>query len=271
MIRLAVRVARDQAELALAELLVLAPGGVEERDHGDAVEYAVYGAPGELPELPDVRAAVGTALVEVSSTEVPDDWAQRWRRFHAPVVICDRLRVRPPWAAPDDGLLDVVIDPGQAFGTGAHATTRLCLELLLELDPAGSIAEVGCGSGVLAIAAARLGWNPVIAVDHDRESVAATRANARANEVAIDARGLDLRSDPLPAAGTVAANLLRPLLLILAQRLPDPPPRALIAGGLLPEEVDEVAAAFAEAGLAETARRAEGDWSALLALGPTTS
>ncbi|MGI8593115.1 MAG: 50S ribosomal protein L11 methyltransferase [Solirubrobacteraceae bacterium] len=264
MIRLAVRVQREHAELVLAELLVLAPAGVEERDLGDAIEYAVYGAPGELPELPDLRAAAGDALVEVSSSEVPDDWSERWRRFHAPVAIGGRLRVRPPWAPREDGLLEVVIDPGQAFGTGAHATTRLCLELLLEIDPAGPIVDVGCGSGVLAIAAARLGWPAVVAVDHDPASIAATRANARANGVKVDARVLDLRSDALPTAHAFAANLLRPLLLLLARRLPDPPPRALIAGGLLREEADDVAAAFAAGGLLEAARREEGEWAALL-------
>ena len=266
MIRLAVRVQREHAELALAELLALAPAGLEESDLGDVVEYAVYGAPGELPDIPDLRAAAGDALVEVSSSEVPDDWAQRWRRFHAPVVIGELLRVRPPWAPPDEGLLDVVIEPGQAFGTGAHATTRLCLELLLELRPEGTLLDVGCGSGVLAIAAARLGWQSVVALDHDPESVAATRDNARANGVAVEARVLDLRSAPLPAAPTVTANLLRPLLLLLAQRLPDPPPAALIAGGLLREEADEVAVALAARGLHEAGRREEGDWAALLAV-----
>jgi ribosomal protein L11 methyltransferase len=78
-IRLAVRVAREQAELVLAELAVLAPAGFEERDAGGLVEYAIYGAPGELPDLGEVRALVGDALVEVVTTEVPDDWEERWR------------------------------------------------------------------------------------------------------------------------------------------------------------------------------------------------
>ncbi len=98
MVRLAIRVAREQAELVLAELIELAPSGVEEVSVGDGVvEYAVYGAPGELPALPDLRAAAGEALVEVSTSEIPDDWDQRWREFHRPVVLGDRLTVRPPW------------------------------------------------------------------------------------------------------------------------------------------------------------------------------
>jgi ribosomal protein L11 methyltransferase len=265
MIRLAVRVRREDAELALAELLALAPGGVEERDVGEDVEYAVYGAPGELPELPDLRAAAGDALVEVTTSEVADDWADRWRRFHVPVVVgAGRLRIRPPWSAPDPTLPEVVVDPGRAFGTGAHATTRLCLELLLELEPGGALVDLGSGSGVLAIAAAKLGWAPVLAVDHDPVSVAATAENARANGVEVGVARMDLRSDRLPTAPTVTANLLRPLLLTLAGRLPEPPPHALVASGLLGHEAGEVADAFAAHGLHETARREDGHWAALL-------
>ena len=168
MIRLAIRVARDQAELVLAELLELAPSGVEEVAVGDGVvEYAVYGAPGELPALPDLEAAAGGALIQISTTEVADDWAQRWREFHRPLVLDGRLTVRPPWEPPGETPVEVVIDPGQAFGTGSHATTRLCLELLLELEPEGPLLDLGCGSGVLAIAAAKLGWGPVTALDND--------------------------------------------------------------------------------------------------------
>ncbi len=88
MIRLAIRVRREDAEIVLAELLELAPGGVEEVElDGGVIEYAVYGSSGELPDLPDVRAAAGAALVEVSSSEVADDWGERWKRFHGPVLI----------------------------------------------------------------------------------------------------------------------------------------------------------------------------------------
>jgi ribosomal protein L11 methyltransferase len=269
-IRLAVRVRRADADVVLAELLTLAPSGVEEADlDGGLVEYAVYGAPGELPDLPDVRAAVGGALVEVVTTEVADDWAQRWRAFHQPITIGGRLHVRPPWEPAQPGLLDLVIDPAQAFGTGAHATTRLCLELLLErADDATStpVVDLGCGSGVLAIAAARLGWGPVLGVDHDPESVRATRDNAQANGVAIDVRRFDLlRGGPAPTAPTVLANLLRPLLLCVARAgFAGDPPDTLIASGLLGHEVDEVAAAFGRHGLHEAQRRGDGEWAALL-------
>ncbi|MEA2192891.1 MAG: ribosomal protein methyltransferase [Solirubrobacteraceae bacterium] len=267
MIRLAVRVARADAEIALAELLELVPAGVEEVDHGDTIEYAVYGAPGELPTLPALKAAAGAALVDVTTTEVADDWSERWRSFHRATTIGERLHMRPPWlgAPGDPDLLDVVIDPAQAFGTGAHDTTRLCLEALLEIEPGGPLVDLGCGSGVLAIAAAKLGWEPVLGLDHEHASVAATIDNAAANGVAVQARHHDLlRDGAAPSAPTVVANLMRPLLLhVAAAGFDGETPRALVVSGLLAHEADEVAAAFAGLGLRERARRRGGEWAAL--------
>jgi ribosomal protein L11 methyltransferase len=279
-IRLALRVRGEDAELALAELLALAPAGVEEVQlDGGIVEYAVYGAPGELPQLPHLRAAAGSALVEVSTTEVADDWSERWKRFHRPILIGaagtgPQLHVRPPWEAPSEqpGVHEIVIDPGQAFGTGAHATTSMCLELLLELTGESpdhvAVLDVGCGSGVLAIAAARLGFAPVLGVDHEQESVAATRENARVNGVTVQAQRMDLRREPLPSidglpAPVLLANLVRPLLLDLAGSLAQPPEH-LIASGLLREEANEVVGAFGErVGLRERARAERGEWAAV--------
>ncbi len=288
MIRLALRVRREDAELVLAELLELAPAGVEEIEMGEWVEYAVYGAPGELPELPDLHAAVGGTLVEVTTSELPDDWGERWKSFHRPIVIdapasvpssgsvaVPALRVRPPWEASADlpGTEEIVIDPGQAFGTGAHHTTRMCLELLLELASheasRGAVVDVGCGSGVLAIAAARLGYAPVLGLDHEAESVQAAAENAAINGVGVDieVRRFDLRREPLPADGgrpaVILANLVRPLLLDLAGSL-EHTPEHLIASGLLREEADEVVAAFrASLGLTERERRHGGEWAAV--------
>jgi ribosomal protein L11 methyltransferase len=270
-VRLAVRVRREEAEIVLAELLELAPSGVEEVDAGDdVVEYAVYGAPGELPAVPELRAVAGGALVEVVSTEVPDDWDQRWRSFHRPLVLEEgRLVVRPPWeSSPVAADIDLVIDPGQAFGTGGHATTRLCLELMLGLAAPGSggFLDLGCGSGVLAIAAARLGWAPVAAVDFDPLAVAAAAENASVNRVSIEVGRHDLRADPVRVAPLVVANLLRPLLLTWASRLDGASelPERVIASGLLGGEADEIAGAFAAVGLHECDRRVSGDWAALL-------
>jgi ribosomal protein L11 methyltransferase len=318
-IRLAVRVRRSEAETVLAELLELVPAGVEEGEpEPGVVEYAIYGAPGELPRLPDLRAAAGAALVEVSTSEVADDWSERWRRFHRPTWIespaptAPALYVRPPWedslaraasavppvaaaemAAPraivpapasPAAVEEIVIDPGQAFGTGAHSTTRLCLQLLLEIatgDRArGSLLDLGTGSGVLAIAAARLGFAPVLGLDHEAESVAAALANAKANEVEIEARRLDLRRQALPqlvsqqgvprapngdgaAAPVVLANLLFPLLTELTEKLAQVSPRQLVVSGLLREQVDELVALFCDRlALRERRRLYDGEWGA---------
>lgn len=263
MIRLAVRVHRRQAELVLAELLELAPGGVEEVDVSpEVVEYAVYGAPGELPALPELRAAAGGAYVDVSTQEMADDWADRWRSFHRPLVIDGRLTVRPPWEPPGDTPLDVVVDPGQAFGTGAHATTRLCLELILEAEPGGPFVDLGCGSGVLAIVAAKLGWEPVTALDYDRAATAATRENAARNGVSLDVRPFDLRHEQVPACELVAANVLaEPLIGWAAHQRMLPP--ELILSGLLVSDADRVAGAYAARGRVQRERRALGEWAAL--------
>jgi ribosomal protein L11 methyltransferase len=286
-IRLAVRVRRAQADLVLAELLELAPAGVEEVSiDEETLEYALYGAPGELPSLPDLNAVAGGALVEISTSHTPDDWQERWKRFHRPVLIqpppsasmhtVPAVRIRPPWepaeAQPAGDVEEIVIDPGQAFGTGGHATTRLCLELLLQLaalSPArGPVIDVGTGSGVLAIAAARLGFTPVLALDHERESVAAARANAIVNDAHIDVRHFDLRDDALPSFDPrerplILANLLQPLLMELARSL-SRPPEHLIAGGLLIAEVDQVVRAFQQRlGLRERERRQRGEWAAV--------
>jgi ribosomal protein L11 methyltransferase len=264
LIRLAVRVEREQAELVLAELLELAPSGVEEVSVGEQlVEYAVYGAPGELPALPDLRAAAGGALIQISTEEIPDDWSDRWREFHQPLVLDGSLTVRPPWEPPRGTPIDVVIDPGQAFGTGAHDTTRLCLELMLAADrPAGAFVDLGCGSGVLAILAAKLGWAPVIALDYDPASVAASTENADANEVEIDVRRFDLRGEQLPSSGLVAANVLAAPLIGWAGFMRECPER-LILSGILTHEADRVLAAFAARGYRGRERRERGDWCAL--------
>jgi ribosomal protein L11 methyltransferase len=226
------------------------------------VEFALYGAPGELPSFPRGPAEVGGVRVTATGSELADDWAERWREFHEPVLVGGRVWIRPPWAEPRPGAIDLVVDPGQAFGTGAHPTTRLSLELLLSVEPRGPLADLGCGSGVLAIAAAHLGFAPVVAVDNDPAAVAATLANARVNGVDLDGVDrLDLRDQPVPRTPTVVANLVRPLLLLLAERMVERP-ETLIVSGLLEGEEDEVVAAFSP--LRERHRRPLHGWSALL-------
>jgi ribosomal protein L11 methyltransferase len=268
-IRLAVRCTPEQADFVLAELTVLAPNGVEEERGRGYVEYAIYGGEGELPELGEIEAAAGGGLVALVATTVPDDWADRWQDFHKPLLIGERLWLRPSWEEPREGTIDVVVDPGRAFGTGAHPTTRLCLELLLELEQAGeatgALCDLGTGSGVLAIAAAKLGWDPVVGYDHEPAAIEAATANAAANGVAAVFKLTNLRK-VLPAlAPTVVANLTAPVLNEVADQLAnDGGPSTLVCSGLLPSELDEIVSAFAPCSLAEAERRHDGDWAALL-------
>jgi ribosomal protein L11 methyltransferase len=294
-IRLAVRCAPDQADLVLAELTVLAPNGVEEERGPGYVEYAIYGGEGELPELGEIDATLGEGRVEVTSTEIPDDWADRWRDFHKPLLVGDRLWLRPSWEPERPGAIDLVVDPGQAFGTGAHPTTRLCLEYLLELADAGGnhgpLVDLGTGSGVLAIAASKLGWSPVTGYDHEPAAIEASAANASVNGVDLSLHRMNLRESLPELAPTAVANMTAPILKAIASHLsgisgetrrnlpavvppglpresaPELPrilPRTLVLSGILPNELNEVADAFVPSGYSEQDRRQNGDWAALL-------
>ena len=210
-----------RAEEARAILLELCPEGFEEGVEGGDIELVAYvGASREA----QIRRAFGSAEAE----EVAPGWESAWRDFHRPVRV-GPLWVGPPWLTPDPDALPVVVDPGQAFGTGAHATTRLCLELLVDRKREG-VLDAGCGSGVLAIAAAVLGFAPVAACDREPEAVAAARRNAAANRVRIDVSRADVLADDLPRAPLVLANIERGVVEVIARRVEA---RLLIASGYL--------------------------------------
>jgi ribosomal protein L11 methyltransferase len=200
----------ERAEKARALMLELFPEGFEERDARDGVELAAYTDAGGEERL---WAAFGT----VSSEAVPQDWETRWRAFHRPVRV-GPLWIGPPWEQVPASSDAVVIDPGRAFGTGGHPTTRLSLQLLLELG-AGSLLDVGCGSGVLAIAAARLGFAPVIGIDHDEAALEAAARNADANGVSLDLRQADALLGALPATDALVANVSAAFVPQLAGRV----------------------------------------------------
>jgi ribosomal protein L11 methyltransferase len=179
-------------------MLELFPEGFEEVLRADGLELAAYTNSGGEERLWQV---FGPGQAE----PVAEGWTEAWKRFHRPARV-DELWIGPPWETPDPGAVSVVIDPGRAFGTGAHPTTRLCLALLAGL-PRGSLTDLGCGSGVLAVAAAKLGFEPVVALDLDPDAVDATVANAAANEVDVDARLGDVARGPLPTASVAVANI----------------------------------------------------------------
>ncbi len=192
-------------------MLELFPAGFEEVDRGGSTELVAYTDAGGEERL---WHAFGGA----AGTDVEAGWEDRWRDFHRPVRV-GPLWVGPPWEEARDGALAVVIDPGRAFGTGSHPTTRLCLELLLGLDAHGSLLDVGCGSGVVAIAAAKLGFAPVDAVDIEEAAVEATRTNAAANGVAVAARRIDAQRDALPRVDVAVANISLASVEAVAPRL----------------------------------------------------
>lgn len=249
--------------LILVQATAIAESGCEERVGAAGEPELVFWLPAARADA--AAAALGrvAGVAGVACAPAGERWRDALREFHRPIRVADRLMVRPPWTEPEPGLGDVVIDPGMAFGTGQHATTKGCLELLCGVEP-GSLADIGCGSGVLAIAARRLGFDPVAAVDFDPLCVDATLANARVNGVALTVARRDITSDPLPDADVVAANLTSGLLATLAVRLAGRPPRAAVLSGLRPAEAGAVAAAWEPLGLRVRDRRDADDWSALL-------
>jgi ribosomal protein L11 methyltransferase len=191
-------------------MIELFPAGFEELVAGDAVEVAGYtGRGGEE----GFRRAFSDARAE----DVEPGWQDAWKRFHRPVRV-GPLWLGPPWEAPPDDAIAVVVDPGRAFGTGAHATTRLCLELLLACERA-SLVDLGCGSGVLAIAAAKLGFAPVTALDSDPAAVEAAARNVALNGVAVEVERADILADPLPRAHVAVANIERDAVERVGRRL----------------------------------------------------
>jgi ribosomal protein L11 methyltransferase len=208
-------------------MLELFPEGFEELGgEGGGLELAAYtNAAGEER----IWQAFGGAA---SATDVEEDWQDRWRQFHKPVRV-GSLWIGPPWETPDADAIAVVIDPGRAFGTGGHPTTQLCLQLL-EDEERASVLDVGCGSGVLSIAAAKLGFDPVTALDFDPQAVEATERNALDNGVVVDVSQADLREDSLPDAGLALANIAAQAVVGLGTRLRAA--RAITSGYLVSDE-----------------------------------
>lgn len=218
-------VAAAEAEVAAARLLERFPHGLEERAADGRTELAVFtDAEGE--------AEVRSAFSDVSVERVEPGWEDRWKEFHRPVS-AGGLWIGPPWVEPPAGEPSVVVDPGRAFGTGAHPTTRACIELLARLDP-GSLLDAGCGSGVVAVAAARLGFAPVAAVDVDEVAVEIARETALANGVEVNAFRADVLLDELPVAGVLVANIELAIVELLLERVTSP---IAVTSGYLQSEV----------------------------------
>ncbi len=254
---------------ALLEAGALA-ASIEDADAGTADEQAQFGEPGSisrpgwrrslvvalLPPDSDVgelllRCAVQAGLAELppfSVDEVPEqDWVRLTQSQFEPIRVAQRLWIVPSWhTAPDPAAITLVLDPGMAFGTGSHPTTRLCLEWLeRSVRPGVSALDYGCGSGILAIAAGRLGAGEVVGVDIDPQAVAAARGNAEANGVA--ARFQESADRLSGQFDLVVANILANPLRLLAPALSGHlrPGGLLALSGILVEQADDLIDAYA--------------------------
>jgi ribosomal protein L11 methyltransferase len=240
------------------EILDPAPGE-------SAVRVRVYAlARCGTEEIARAAARVPDCAVAVVEAVDLEDWAEGWKRHFVPIEIGRGLVVLPPWASParHPGRAAVVVEPGHAFGTGTHASTRLVLESLEQvlgrLPARGPVIDLGTGSGILAIAAVRLGLVPVLAIDHDGEAVEEARENVRRNGVQRSVRCLEGDASDVPdGTRLLPANLSAPvhrgIAGLLAPRIA-PGGRALLAG-LLADEVDGVARAWPGRFSARTAER----------------
>ena len=254
------RVPAAALEDVLDRLLPIVPGGVRERPLGaHNLELRMRGE--TVPALARLSSALGTLPHQIREHEVSDDWRKRRLTEYSSDVIGGRLVVRPPWApAPDPGLIDVVLAESSAFGSGMHPTTRACLELLLELEPGGLFADLGCGSGVLAIVAARLGWGPLVAVDVQPLSVQTARENAERNGTEIEIDVADLLRVPAPTADGFAANVPAAVHASIVSGWRAAVPRAGLISGFGEGEADAVIAGYGQCGLRERRRLTRDGW-----------
>jgi len=237
---------------------------------GEAALFAWF-APGD--DMRRLRARIAAACMlqgipadAVAFSRIGTDWETAWQRDWRPMPVGESLYVRPSFCAPPvDGRLDIVLDPGMAFGTGQHATTRLCLtaiERLCAKFPLRRMLDMGCGSGLLAIAAARLGVREVLAIDKDAHAVEAAARNARINHVDVHCRHADM--PPPETFDLVVANILARPLLQMAEGLAASTNRFLVLSGLLAEQAEAVRTAYEHYGLHAMCVETEQEWVAIV-------
>jgi ribosomal protein L11 methyltransferase len=240
------RVPKLAVEDILDRLLPIVPGGVREVPAGLHIDLLMRGP--EVPSRDEIEPLCGRWPHVLSEREIPDDWRARRLADYRPDPIAGRLVVRPEWAPVTRDMIDIVLGESAAFGAGTHPTTRTCLEQLLELEPAQRFADLGCGTGVLAILAAKLGWASVMAVDVEPGSVAV----------------VDLMSQAPPPASAFAANVPPAVHVAVAERLADPVPTSGLLSGFATSQADDVIRAYAARGLRERRQIETQGWAVVV-------
>jgi ribosomal protein L11 methyltransferase len=262
--RLVLTIRAEAFDDVLDVVLPLIPQGVHRSaGPGGTLRLAVYGS---TPPVEQLQRAIGEALIASAEDEAPDDAVERRLLYLERTPVSGRLVVRPSnGKRVEEGMLDVIVDsPDGSFGTGNHPTTVMCLEILLEMEPGGGFADLGCGSGVLAITAALLGYSPVIAIDHELSGVEATLRNATANQVTVEAHKADLLTIPPPPLQTLAANVPPRVHEHIAANLAEVVEHVIVSG-VAARHIEDVVGAYAKAGVvAVTERTGDGGWTAVL-------
>lgn len=266
LVEVSVAFTADQADMAEFAIGEFSPGGfvVHDVDVPGVVRFSVFLPAGDEARLTSWLAQSGVTPISDAAVEmVPADWADRWKEFHQPVII-GNLWVGPPWQRADApaGLKHIEIEPAQGFGTGAHPTTRLVLALLQD-QPRCSVLDLGCGSGVLAVAAAKLGFGPITAIDNDPVAIESTIENLERNNVdkLVRAHVLDAMVRDIPRADLVLANVLLEPLVAIAHKLQAP---KVILSGLLKSQAEECTVAYEGAGYVLRERRDRDGWVGLV-------
>jgi ribosomal protein L11 methyltransferase len=218
---------------------------------------------------------IDTAPAEIRIAKVKrEDWAESWKKYFKTIKIGRKLLIKPSWSEvkPAKGQAVVVLDPGLSFGTGQHPTTSYCLaQIVAAAQPGASLLDIGCGSGILAISAAKLGYAPVEAFDFDPVAVRIAQANIRRNRVdrKILCRRQDLTKLPLQSAkqfNVICANLVADLLIDQSTRILNrlAPQGRLIVAGILATQFKEVRTAFEKKGLTLLDTKTEREWQSAL-------
>jgi ribosomal protein L11 methyltransferase len=248
------------------QTVMLMPG--KTRPPAGTARLIAYVSPEVLdPHLEEMLADFVGSAVEVESKPIPDqDWNEVWKSHFSPIEVSPRLWVCPSWRLGETppGAKVLVLDPGMAFGTGTHATTSLCMhaiDAVLAKSPELDVLDVGTGSGILAIAAKLLGARRVVGTDNDPVAIRVAEENAALNQVELDLSTQTLHGVkgpfPLVVANIMAGTLIELAPLLVRQVAPG---GTLLLSGILDFQADEVAAAYAAAGLTESDRQAQAEW-----------